>query len=135
MFVLLLAVALAHFAWGLGKTWPLNTEQLLARTAVGSAGIERMPPRWLALMIGLLAVIAGAISFALADETGGGSTLNLVGAALALIFLLRGVLGYTRWWAERTPEEPFRTLDRRNYSPLCLLLGAGFLILLIVRLT
>ena len=53
---------------------------------------------------------------------------------LALVFLARGVLGYTAGWRARFPTEPFATLDRKNYSPLCLVLGAGFLILVVMRL-
>lgn len=135
MFVLLLAVAMAHFAWGLGKTWPLNAEPMLARTVIGSAGLERMPPRLRSLAVGLGALAAGVVAVALADDSGGGMPLDLLGLLLAVAFLARGVLGYTGWWARRTPEEPFRTLDRRNYSPLCLALGAGFLFLVFVRLT
>jgi hypothetical protein len=50
------------------------------------------------------------------------------------VFLVRGGLGYTAWWAVRTPTEPFRRFDRKTYSPLCLILGAGFLILVVMRL-
>ena len=32
------------------------------------------------------------------------------------------------------PVEPFRTLDRKTYSPLCLALGVGFIVLVVMRL-
>jgi len=49
------------------------------------------------------------------------------GLALAAVFLLRGVAGFTPWMARRHSAEPFATYNRRYYSPLCLALGAGFL--------
>ena len=53
---------------------------------------------------------------------------------LAAVFLARGVVGYTPWWAEKTPEPNFRLNDARVYSPLCLFLGLGFIALVILRL-
>ena len=35
-FVPLLVVAFAHLLWGLGTAWPLQSEELLAQTVVGS---------------------------------------------------------------------------------------------------
>ena len=51
------------------------------------------------------------------------------------VFLARGIVGYTAWWATMTPEPNFRLNDRRVYSPLCLFLGLGFLVLIYFRLT
>ena len=67
-------------------------------------------------------------------DPGGGVQRTVVGGVFALAFLGRGILGYTPWWRARHPVEPFATLDRRNYSPLCLWVGAGFLILVLMRL-
>jgi len=53
---------------------------------------------------------------------------------LAAIFLARGAVGYTSGWRAQFSEEPFATLDRRNYSPLSLFIGAGFLLLVAMRL-
>lgn len=133
VFVLLLAVSLAHLIWAMGRTWPIRDERLLARTVTGFA--ETMPPRVMSLGVAIALLVAGICALALADETSGGLLLNVIGMLLALVFLARGVLGYTGWWARMTPIEPFRTLDRRNYSPLCLVLGAGFLLLVVMRLT
>jgi hypothetical protein len=54
--------------------------------------------------------------------------LGLTGCALA--FLGRGIAAYTPAFRRLVPEEPFATYDKRLYAPLCLFLGAGFLILL-----
>jgi hypothetical protein len=134
IFVALLSVSVAHLAWSLGLTWPIREEKLLAQTVIGRAGIERMPPRWATFAVFLLTLSSGIIALALADHTSGGAGLTVLSVPLACVFGGRGVLGYTRWWAEMTPEPNFRTNDRRVYSPLCLAIGLGFLILFLMRL-
>jgi hypothetical protein len=133
-FVPLLMVAFAHFLWSLGRTWPIRNETLLAQTVVGSPGITRMPNRLLTFVVSLLILGAGIVALALADHASGGWWLTALGALLAVVFLARGALGYTAGWRARFPTEPFATLDRRNYSPLCFWIGAGFVILVVMRL-
>ena len=133
-FVPLLMVALAHFLWSLGRTWPIRNEVLLAQTVVGTPGITQMPSRLLTFLVSLLLLATGIVALALADHTSGGWWLTALGVLLAIVFIARGVLGYTAGWRERFPTEPFATLDRRNYSPLCLWIGAGFVILVAMRL-
>ena len=134
MFIALLAVATAHFLWSIGRTWPIRNEKLLAQTVVGFEGIERMPPRLASFAVAAATLAAGIIALALADHDSGGLPLSLLGLPLAAVFLARGVIGYTAWWAEKTPEANFRLNDRRVYSPLCLFLGLGFVALVILRL-
>ena len=134
MFIALLAVSTAHFLWSIGKTWPIRNEKLLAQTVVGFEGIERMPPRLASLTVAVATLAAGVIALALADHDGGGLGLSLLGLPLAAIFLARGIVGYLPWWAAKTPEPNFRLNDRRVYSPLCLLLGLGFVALVLLRL-
>ena len=134
MFIILLAVSTAHFLWSIGRTWPIRSEKLLAQTVVGFEGIERMPPRLASFAVAVATLAAGIIALALADHEGGGMALSLLGLPLAAVFLARGIIGYTPWWARVTPEPNFRLNDTRVYSPLCLFLGAGFLALVILRL-
>lgn len=134
MFITLLAVSTAHFSWSVGRTWPIRDEKLLAQTVVGFRDIERMPPRLASFAVALATLAAGIIALALADHDGGGLMLTLLGLPLATVFLARGLVGYTSWWAEKTPEPNFRLNDRRVYSPLCLFLGLGFVALVILRL-
>ena len=134
MFIALLAVAFAHLLWSMGATWPIRQEKLLAQTVVGTRDVERMPPRLASLGIGILALGAGILALALADHDSGGATLTLLALPAAAIFLARGVAGYTAWFAAKTPEPNFRLNDKRVYSPLCLLLGAGYLALAVMRL-
>lgn len=133
MFIALFAVSLAHFLWSIGRTWPIRDEKLLAQTVVGFKDIERMPPRLASLAVSIATLAAGIFALALADHDSGGIWLNLGGFALAAVFLARGVLGFTAWWAQRTPEPNFRLNDRRVYSPLCLALGLGFIALVVFR--
>ncbi|MHA6689990.1 DUF3995 domain-containing protein [Devosia sp. A449] len=134
MFIALLAVSTAHLLWSLGFTWPIRGEKLLAQTVVGFRDIERMPPRLASFAVAVVTLAAGILALALADHTSGGLPLTLLGLPLAIMFLARGIIGYTAWWAEKTPEANFRLNDARVYSPLCLFLGAGFVALVILRL-
>lgn len=133
-FVPLLMVAFAHLLWSLGRTWPIRNETLLAQTVVGTPGITRMPNRLVTFVVSLLILAAGIVALALADHTSGGWWLTLLGVLLAALFIGRGALSYTRGWRARFPTEPFATLDRKNYAPLCFWIGAGFLILVVMRL-
>jgi hypothetical protein len=133
-FVPLLVVAFAHFLWAIGYTWPIRSEELLVRTVVGTEGALRMPNRGVMLLGALAVLTAGVVALALADPVSGGWPLNVLGLLLALVFIGRGVLAYTRNWRTRHPVEPFASLDRRNYAPLCFWVGAGFLILVLMRL-
>ena len=132
-FIPLLAIAIAHFMWSMGMSWPIRDKAMLVRTVIGRAGATRVP-RLASLLIALLVLAAGIVGLALADKTGGGILLTLVCAGLAAVFLARGAIGYTASWRAQFPEEPFATLDRRNYSPLSLFIGAGFLLLVLMRL-
>ncbi|HEV2518599.1 MAG TPA: DUF3995 domain-containing protein [Devosia sp.] len=133
IFVVLLAVAIAHFLWSIGSRWPIRDPELLARTVVGKPGVTRVP-KLAAFIISLLVLAAGILALSLADHSAGGWWLTLVGVGLAAVFLGRGAIGYTEGWRARFSVEPFATLDRKNYSPLCLALGVGYLLLVIMRL-
>jgi hypothetical protein len=128
--VALLMAAGIHLLWALGHFWPGHDEAALARAAVGTAGITRMPG---AIPCALVTV---ALLFAAAWPWLGESSLRSLGlGVLALVFLGRGAAAYVPAFAALSPEEPFRTLDRRAYGPICLGLGAGFTLLLLEALT
>jgi hypothetical protein len=131
--VVLIAIALAHLLWSFGIMWPIRDRKLLAQTVVGTPGIERMP-FYVSFGVFALTAIACVIAFAVADPASGGPALTGLAFIAGLVFLARGAVGYTTWWAGRRPTEPFRALDRKTYSPLCLILGAGFLVLVAIRL-
>jgi len=132
--IVLLAIGIAHLLWSLGIMWPIRDEQLLARTVIGRSGIDRMPPRYQSFGVAVLALAACVIAFSVADPAAGGAPLTLLALLAGAVFLARGALGYSAGWIARTPEEPFRSLDRKNYSPLCLIVGVGFVVLVVMRL-
>lgn len=134
VFVILLAVALAHLLWAVGSRWPIKDPELLARTVIGRPGVARVP-RLASLVIAVLTLAAGIFALSLADHDAGDWWLTAIGLVLAAIFIGRGAVGYTAGWRARFSLEPFASNDRRVYSPLSLIVGAGFLILVIMRLT
>lgn len=128
--VVLLMAAGIHLLWALGHFWPGHDQAALARAAVGTAGITRMPG---AVPCALVTV---ALLFAAAWPWLGDSSLRTLGlAALSIVFLGRGAAAHVPAFAALSPEEPFRTLDRRAYGPICLGLGTGFTLLLLEALT
>lgn len=138
LFVLVLSLALAgiallHLLWGLRIWWPIRDEFRLARTVVGASNIRQMPGSSACFNVALALFGAAALPWLLQDRTAFpgwiATLLTLAGIGLALVFLVRGGAGYTRRFAALFPEEPFRSLDQRLYSPLCLVLGAGFSLL------
>ena len=83
IFVVLLAVAIAHLMWAVGSPWPIRDPALLARTVIGRPGITRVP-RLGALAVAILVLAAGVLALSLADHDAGGWWLTLIGVALHL---------------------------------------------------
>jgi hypothetical protein len=128
------AIAVLHAYWGLGGVWPAASAERLAKTAVGTPGITKMPsPASCLLVAALLTGVAAWPLFAtgLLPEVWPRWLTLLAGAAIVAVFVGRGLAGYTPAWRSRFSEQPFARLDRLAYSPLCLGLGAGFLAVLI----
>jgi hypothetical protein len=118
------AVALVHFNWGRGSHWPAASEEALARAAVGD-GRRRMPPP-----AACFAVAALVQAMALWPLVCLGHVhevwANQVSAIIAGLLVARGVGGFTPRWRAFFYDEPFTKLDRRYYSPLCIVLGLGY---------
>lgn len=132
IFVVLTIVALLHAYWAFGGRWPGHDEPSLARTVVGSKGITEMPARGPTLAVAVVIFLAGVVALARVDLV---SVLlppmlqSVAVTALAVVFLGRGIASFTPWFRASQSEEPFATLDRRLYGPLCLALGTGFAVL------
>lgn len=134
LFVTLSLVALVHVYWGMGGIWPAPTETALARAVVGNRGIRKMPNTRLTLVVAALIFTAGCMPLLWLDVTQVPVSPRLLQVAmvvLALIFLLRGGLSYTPLAARQGLEQPFETLNKRIYAPLCLLIGGGFVAVLL----
>ena len=129
---ILVALAALHAYWGVGGFWPGVDAKSCARTVGGFPGATRMPGP-----ASCFAVAAALAAAALVAAAQAGlvalplpSVLILIATiGAALVFLGRGIAGFTPAWRRLTPELPFARLDRLYYSPLCLFLGAAFLIL------
>jgi hypothetical protein len=134
VFIPLLAIAIAHFLWSIGRTWPIRDADLLAKTVIGRPEVKRVP-KLMSFLVAVGVLAAGLVALSLADHAAGGATLNVLGIVIGGIFIARGIAGYTPRWRAAFPSEPFATLDRKTYSPLCLFIGAGYLLLVLLRLT
>ncbi len=125
----LFPIALLHAAWAFGVHWPAQNEPMLVKTVVGQPGMTRMPGFALTLAVafgiagtGLFALWgAHLVALPLPDWVRSTGLLLLAG-----LFGLRGLSSYVliRLGARRV--EPFTSLDRRYYAPLCLAIGVGF---------
>jgi hypothetical protein len=134
MFIPLLALSIAFLLWSFGRSWPLRDREMLAGALTGRPGTPKTPPGWLSFLLAVFFLACGVVALALADHDGGGTVLTVLGVGLSALFLARGIAGYTPAWARTYSAEPFHTMDRKSYSPLALILGVGFAVLVIMRL-
>lgn len=131
--LVLVAAGLLYLLWAAGVTFPFASEQALARALIGRRGITRLPSRAAFVYLAVLLIAAALAAFLL----GGYSQalprskpfLAPVGLLLALVFLGRGVAGVLPAFERAAPEQPYLSLNRRIYSPLCFTAGLGFLFL------
>ncbi|MER9053585.1 DUF3995 domain-containing protein [Mesorhizobium sp. M0910] len=133
--VLLLITAL-HVYWGIGGIWPGRDAASCARAVICFHGVDEMPAPFasfaVAACLGLATLWPMALEgiFATPFPKAGLAATSLL---IALVFLARGIAGFTPWWRRLTPEQPFARLDLRYYSPLCLLIGLAFAILAVTE--
>ncbi len=133
IFLVLGGIAGLHAYWALGGLWPCRDEATLVRTVVGTKHRSTMPPAWLSLVVAALIFAAALLPLFATPVLSGALPSMLVYSGLtvlAAIFVARGLAAFTGAFHRRHGTEPFMTLDRRIYGPLCLLIGAGYLALL-----
>ncbi len=126
LIAVLSVVAAIHTLWGFGFWFPLRDEDRLVRAVVGAKDATRMPGP---IPCGL---VAGALVAVIISLTAPPSMPRdiLLGLS-ALVLIVRGLLAWMPLWRRMAPREPFATLDRYAYGPLCLLLGLGITIVVI----
>ena len=148
-------VACVHAYWAMGGKWPGRDDETLAKMVIGTKGLTKLPKASLTVLVALLIFIAGLIPVLWVNALSQTSSimlplpatflpilelinsvipvwlLKIAMIGLTLIFLSRGAVTYTPWVKRQNLEEPFRSLDKKYYAPLCLSLGTGFLILLL----
>jgi len=131
-FVVLLCVSALHAYWAFGGRWPGEDDLSLAKTVVGT---REMPSASLTLIVAALIFLASLlplVKVALLPSVLPPVLTQTGLALLTAVFGLRGLVTYTPIWRLKASEEPFTTLDRRYFGPLCILLGMAFGILLFV---
>ncbi|HVW57645.1 MAG TPA: DUF3995 domain-containing protein [Rhizobiaceae bacterium] len=130
--IVLLLITALHVYWGLGGIWPGRDSASCANAVVGFADVDEMPSPLACfavaacLLLITLWPMAVISAFATPFPPQG---LIAVAFLIGLAFLARGALGFMPQWRRLTPRKPFAMLDVKLYSPLCLLLGCGFLLL------
>lgn len=120
LIAVLSVVAAIHTLWGFGFWFPLRDEDRLVRAVVGAKDATRMPGP---IPCGLVAGALVAVIISLTAPPSGPRDI-LLGLA-ALVLIVRGLLAWLPLWRRMAPREPFATLDRYAYGPLCLLFGLG----------
>jgi hypothetical protein len=131
--LLLWSLAVLHLYWGRGGLWPAQDEFSLARQVVGAPGIRAMPSPSACYAVGALLFFAGLWPLATVGVLPAlfpAELMLLAGYGLTALFLARGAAAYLNLFRQHFPEEPFATLDRRLYGPLCLFIGTGFAFLI-----
>jgi Protein of unknown function (DUF3995) len=126
------AIALLHGYWAAGGLWPGESKAELAAIVVGRPRMSDMPSAGLSLLVAVLIAASAAWPLLLSPLSARylGQPIALAGGLIAAaVFLLRGAAGYSTAMKQRHGAEPFATYNRLYYSPLCLAIGAGFLIL------
>ncbi|PKP81745.1 MAG: hypothetical protein CVT79_08270 [Alphaproteobacteria bacterium HGW-Alphaproteobacteria-18] len=131
--IVLGCLGLLHFIWAAGISFPFPNEQALARSVVGRRGITRLPSRAAVVLLGVLLMCGACAAMIMGHYAASVTVLKFllvpVGLFLSALFLLRGLVGVLPAFERAAPEQPYLSLNRRLYSPLCALIGAGFLAL------
>lgn len=136
LFLAILTVAGAHALWATGSAFPAKNRKQLSKAAIGFRGPDRMPQAWLIVIVACALLFSALWALVLGGLISMPAWLAVfVGILVALVYLARGVAGYMRFWQLLTPKKPFRRLDRIYYSPFSLLVGIGFVILIIGNLS
>lgn len=127
--LILLAIAALHAAWAFGSTFPAGSEKQLAHAVAGFAGRDKMPPRAASAFVALVLLACAVWPFVMSGDVLPGLPRWMAlwgGIKIAIIFSLRGVIGYMPFWRRLTPQQPFARLDVIYYSPLCLAIALAF---------
>ena len=120
------AVAAIHIMWGIGFWFPIRDEERLVRAVVGAKDATRMPGP---IPCGMVSASLIVVMFALPAPHA--LVRDIVLGLATLLLALRGVLAWVPMWRRMTPQEPFASLDRYAYGPLCLAISIGILIVLL----
>ena len=136
LFVALMAVAGLHAYWARGGAWPAKDANQLADWVIGEAFRTGMPPASAIWLVVASLVFAAFDALAMAAQYSDPWERLVVwtGAGLCGVFGIRGVAGYTPFWRAAHPGAAFTWMDKRFYSPFCILIAEGFFTLVSGRI-
>jgi hypothetical protein len=122
----LTALAALHLAWAVGSSFPFADRATLADRVIGSDTVPGPTP-----------CVAVATALTIASAAAGGRVAGpswmrrMMAVGVAAVLGTRGALGLagrTDLVSPGSDSVAFRRLDRRVYSPVCLLLALGALV-------
>lgn len=125
---MMVAAAMLHFAWAEKLWWPISDEKQLVRAVAGFPNANRMPPPFACLFVATALTVVAIMFLTMLIRPSPNRAIGMILFGAAFIFLGRGSIGFTPFWPRVTPEQPFRWLDLRIYSPLCLIIGSTVLL-------
>jgi Protein of unknown function (DUF3995) len=124
-------IALFHALWGLGFSVPAADRQALALLVMGRPVMPGAVACFVvAAGVGVLGGLAVLLGSGAVTSPAGRMLLGVAGYGAVAVFALRGIGGYLPAFAAQFPLEPFATMNRLVYSPLCLLIAGLFLVVL-----
>jgi hypothetical protein len=128
---IMLFLSAIHIYWGHGGLWPGKTKQELVDKVFGQGSEFPSIGACYFVAFGILLAAVGALLVAhpAATDLNSGYVHGFNGF-ISLVFLGRGLLAYLPA-VEKNWNPTFISLNRRIYSPLCIAVGTGFLVLAI----
>jgi hypothetical protein len=137
IFFVLTAIAVAHLMWAFGSRWPARNERELVAQVIGRTGQRQMPPPFQCALAALAIFLAGVSALVVSNfliVPLPAPAITMLGFVVAAIFGVRGLAAYHPVWRETFSQEPFATMDRTKFGPLCLLFALGFAVMAFKRL-
>lgn len=122
----LLGLAVLHLYWARGGTWPGRTSAELVSMVVGSSPGVAMPGPLACSVVAVLLASAAVLIAGVGVFEASAWPWRVGSLGVASVLGLRGLGGYLD--ARLRPEthgQPYEALNRRLYSPLCLVLAAA----------
>jgi hypothetical protein len=111
------ALSVLHVAWAFGSAWPAADRERLA-DAIG--GFKRLPGRGACISVAALLAVGSACAGSGVPRD---RTARAGSAATSLVLFARAGLGFAGALPNINGSDVFAELDRRCYSPICLVLA------------
>ncbi len=132
VFFILFVISLIHIYWSFGGLWPARDGLSLSRMVIG---VERATPPhgFVTLVVAGIIFFAGYLPMAWVEVFPlpvSQTVLYIMMVLNGLVFLLRGLVTYTPLMKKYSIVEPFTSLNKKYYSPLCLFVGVSVFIIL-----